>query len=68
MDRWNKIRLISNVVDWNFILGNQNPVDLCARYMSFIILKGSKTWFYGLEQNNQFIKSDESKVNIYDKV
>ena len=38
----NEIRLNSNVVDWNFILGNQNPADLCTSYMPFSILKDSK--------------------------
>ena len=38
----NEIRLNSNIVDWNFILGNQNPADLCTRYMTFSILKDSK--------------------------
>ena len=32
--------------------------------MPFSILKDSKIWFYGPEQSNQFIKSDESQVNI----
>ena len=66
MNRLNEIRLNSNVVDWNFIPGNQNPTDLCTRYMPFSILKNSKIWFYGLEQSNQFIKSDKFKVNIDD--
>ena len=67
MNRLNKIRLNSNVVDWNFIPGNQKPADLCTRYMPFSILKVSKIWFYGPEQSNQFIKSEESKVNIDDR-
>ena len=67
MNRFNEIRLNSNVVDWNFIPGNQNPADLCTRYMPVSILKDNKIWFYGPEQSNQFIKSEESKVNIDDK-
>ena len=35
--------------------------------MPFRILKDSKIWFCGPEQRNQFIKSDESKVNIDDR-
>ena len=35
--------------------------------MPFSIVKNSKIWFYGPEQSNQFIKSDESKVNIHDR-
>ena len=46
MNRLNEIRLNPNVVDWNFIPGNQNPADLCTRYMPFSILKDSKIWFY----------------------
>ena len=67
MNRFNEIRLNSNVVDWNFIPGNQNPADLCTRYMPVSILKDNKIWFYGPEQSNQFIRSEESKVNIDDK-
>ena len=67
MNRLNEIRLNPNVVDWNFIPGNQNPADLCTRYMPFSILKDSKIWFYGPEQSNQIIKSDDSKVNIDDR-
>ena len=66
-NRLNEIRLNSNVVDWNFIQGNQNPADLCTRYIPFNILKNSKIWFCGPEQSNQFIKSDESKLNIDDR-
>ena len=44
MNRLNEIRLNSNVADWNFIPGNQNPADLCTRYMPFSILKNSKIW------------------------
>ena len=36
--------------------------------MPFSILKDSKIWFYGPEQSNQFIKSEESKVNIDDSL
>ena len=57
----------SNVADSNFIPGNQDPADLCARYVPFSILKDTKIWFYGPEQSNQFIKSDQCKVNIDDK-
>ena len=35
--------------------------------MPFSILKDSKIWFYGSEKSNQFIKSDETKVNIDDR-
>ena len=66
MNRLNETRLNTNVVDWNFIPGNQIPSDLCTRYMPFSILKDSKIWFYGPEKSDQFIKSDESKVNIDD--
>ena len=45
----------------NEIRLNQNPADFCTRYS---ILKDSKRWFYGPEQSNQFIKPDESKINI----
>ena len=31
------IRPKSNVVDWNFILGNQNPAGLCTRHIPFSI-------------------------------
>ena len=51
----------------NFIPGNQTPAGLFTRYMPFSILKDSKIWFCGPEQSNQFIKSDESKVNIDDR-
>ena len=67
MNRLNEVRLNSNVADWNFIPGNQNPAELCTRYMPFSILKNSKIWFYGPEKSNQFIKSDESKVNNDDR-
>ena len=69
MNRLNEIRLNSNsnVVDWNFVPGNQNLADLCTRYMSFNSLKDSKIWLYGPEQSNQFVKSDKSKVNIDDR-
>ena len=30
--------------------------------------KDSKIWIYGPERSNQFIKPDESKVNIDDRV
>ena len=63
----NEIRLNLNVVDWNFIPQNQNPADLCTVYIPFSILKDSKIWFYGPEQSNQFVKSDESNVNIDDR-
>ena len=66
MNRLNETRLNTNVVDWNFIPGNQIPSDLCTRCMPFSILKDSKIWLYGPEQSDQFIKSDESKVNIDD--
>ena len=49
MNHLNEIRLNSNVVDRNFIPGNQNPADLCTRYMPFSILKDSKIWLYGPE-------------------
>ena len=64
-NRLNNIRLNSNVLDWNFIQVDQNPADL--RYMPFTILKDNKTGFYGPEQSNEFIISDESKVNIDDR-
>ena len=64
MKHLNEIILNSNVVDWNFIPGNQNPTDLCTKYLPLNIWKDSKIWFYGPEQ---FIKSDESKVNIDDR-
>ena len=60
MNHLYKSTLNSNVVDWNFISGNQNPADLCTRDISFSILKYCKKWFYGPEQCNQFIKSEES--------
>ena len=60
MNHLYKSTLNSNVVDWNFISGNQNPADLCTRDISFSILKYSNKWFYGPEQCNQFIKSEES--------
>ena len=67
MDCLNEIRLNSNLLNWSFIPGNQNPADLCTIYMPFSILKDSKIWFHGPEQNNQFIKSEEPKVNIDDR-
>ena len=67
MNCLNDIRLNSNAVNWNFIPGNQNQADSFTRYVSFSVLKGSKLWFYGPEQSNQFIKSEESKINIDDR-
>ena len=67
INRLNEIRLNSNGVDLNFIPANQNPEDLCTRYMPFNILKDSKIWFYGPEQSNQFIKPEQSKLNIDDR-
>ena len=42
----------------DFIPGNQNPTDLCTRYIPFSILKDGQIWFYGPQQSNQFIKYD----------
>ena len=67
MNRLNESRQNLSVVDWNFIPENQNPADLCTIYIPFSILKDSKIWFYGPEQSNQFVKSDESNVNIDDR-
>ena len=52
MNRLNEIRLNSDVVDWNFIQGNQNPADLCTIYMPFNILKIVK---YGSVDQNKVI-------------
>ena len=42
MNRLDEIRLNSNVVDWSFIPGDQNPAALCTRCIPFSILKDSK--------------------------
>lgn len=66
MNRLNEIRLNSNISDWNFISGNQNPADLCTRYTPFSILKSNKTWFYGPEIDNLVIPNDETENSITD--
>ena len=45
--RVNEIRLSSEVSDWHFIPGNQNPADDCARPFSFESFLQNKRYLNG---------------------
>ena len=47
MNRWNEIRVNSNVEEWFFVPGELNPANHCTHYLPFSVLSLTSNWTAG---------------------
>ena len=59
MNRLNEIRLNSNISEWKYVPGSENPADMCTRYIPLLELSTNTTWVKG----PSFLYDNDCKFN-----